>query len=295
MIHGSPSLPEAYPKREWAVPPAGSDAAMLEVEIADLIKSEFNAGHSKDRDGQRAAWDEASTSQQWADTAHEANDVAVDRDLAREHPAWKDMKIYDPEKLAGLASSCIRMRRLVVIVSLLSLGGIAGLGAWNLSYFVKPVPRSVPIEQKATMLALPPTAVEPSRQALPSASTTKIDDLIAKELGNRRTPTQKPLPTAENTKKAALTPQNTAPVPATTAVHRQPKPLPAPFPETKPTTIDGWTVREVANGTAVVQGPNGVWKVSRGDTVPGLGKIESIVVWGNRWLVATSRGLISTQ
>ena len=295
MIHRSPSLPEAYPKIEWVVPPAGSDAAMLEVEITDLIKNEFNAGHSKDRDGERAAWHEASTSQQWANTAHEANEVAVDRDPAREPPAWNtDIKIYDPQKLADLASPW-QMRRLVLIAGLLSLGGIAGLGAWNLSHFIKPVPKSVPTEQKATILTLPPTAVEPSRQALPSVSTTKIDELIAKEVGNRRTPTQKAVPTAGDTKKAALTPRNTAPVPASAPVHRQPKPLPAPFPETKPSTIDGWTVHEVANGTAVLQGPNGVWKVSRGDTVPGLGRIESIVVWGNRWLVATSRGLISTQ
>jgi hypothetical protein len=70
---------------------------------------------------------------------------------------------------------------------------------------------------------------------------------------------------------------------------------PAPVPETRPTTIEGWTIREVSGGTAVLEGPNGVWKATRGDTVPGVGKIESIVRWGNRWIVATSRGLISTR
>jgi hypothetical protein len=64
---------------------------------------------------------------------------------------------------------------------------------------------------------------------------------------------------------------------------------PAPVPETRPTTIEGWTIREVNGGTAVLEGPNGVWKATRGDTVPGVGKIESIVRWGNRWIVATSR------
>ena len=98
MIHGSPSLPEAYPKREWVVPPAGTDAAMLEVEIADLIKNEFNLSEkSDDRNGQRAAWDEASTSQSWTDATHETNDIAVDRNLARESPARNtDIKLYDP-------------------------------------------------------------------------------------------------------------------------------------------------------------------------------------------------------
>jgi hypothetical protein len=29
--------------------------------------------------------------------------------------------------------------------------------------------------------------------------------------------------------------------------------------------------------------------------VPGVGRIESVVRWGSRWIVATSKGLISTQ
>jgi hypothetical protein len=67
-----------------------------------------------------------------------------------------------------------------------------------------------------------------------------------------------------------------------------------PTPETRPTTIEGWTLREVVNGTAVIEGPNGVWKVTPGQTVPGIGRVDSIVRWGNRLVVATSRGLIST-
>jgi hypothetical protein len=69
---------------------------------------------------------------------------------------------------------------------------------------------------------------------------------------------------------------------------------PAPVPETRPTTIEGWTVREVTNGIAALEGPNGILKVKRGDVVPGLGRIDSIVLWGQRWIVATRQGLIST-
>ena len=74
----------------------------------------------------------------------------------------------------------------------------------------------------------------------------------------------------------------------------QPQARLAPVPETPPTTIPGWIVREVDNGMAVVQGPNGIWRVARGDVLPGAGRVDSIVRWGNRWIVATSRGLIST-
>jgi hypothetical protein len=67
-----------------------------------------------------------------------------------------------------------------------------------------------------------------------------------------------------------------------------------PVPETRPTTIEGWILREVTNGTALLEGPNGIWKVKRGDTVPGVGRVVSIVLWGKRWIVATDGGLIST-
>jgi hypothetical protein len=75
--------------------------------------------------------------------------------------------------------------------------------------------------------------------------------------------------------------------------HRTPTKL-APTPETRPTTIEGWTLREVTNGTAVLEGPNGIWRATPGQTVPGVGRVNSIVRWGNRLIVATSRGLIST-
>jgi hypothetical protein len=66
------------------------------------------------------------------------------------------------------------------------------------------------------------------------------------------------------------------------------------LPETRPTTIEGWTIREVTGNTVVLQGPGGVWRVTQGETVPGVGRIDSIVRWGSRWIVATTRGLIST-
>jgi hypothetical protein len=67
-----------------------------------------------------------------------------------------------------------------------------------------------------------------------------------------------------------------------------------PVPETRPTTIEGWIVRDVRGGTVVLEGPNGTWTAVAGDTVPGVGRVDSIVRWGNRWIVATASGLIAT-
>jgi hypothetical protein len=90
--------------------------------------------------------------------------------------------------------------------------------------------------------------------------------------------------------------QNTVSSSPATGVGRGPTILskPTSFPETRPTTIEGWMVRDVVGGTAILEGPDGVWRATRGDTVPGVGTVETIVRWGSRWVVATPRGLIST-
>ena len=86
---------------------------------------------------------------------------------------------------------------------------------------------------------------------------------------------------------------STLPRPSAALAMRQPV-LAAP-PETRPTTRPGWTVVDVRDGTAVLEGPEGIKMAARGDAIPGLGRIESIVRWGNRWIVATANGLIATQ
>jgi hypothetical protein len=93
-------------------------------------------------------------------------------------------------------------------------------------------------------------------------------------------------------KRPPLAQQHPASIESRTAQPAPPRP--APVPETPPGTIEGWTVREVVNGTAVLEGPDGVWRAAAGGTVPSLGRVESVLRWGNRWIVATSSGLVST-
>src|SRR5205085_1355586 len=57
--------------------------------------------------------------------------------------------------------------------------------------------------------------------------------------------------------------------------------------------IDGWVVRHVNRGVALIQGRRmGVIEVETGDIVPGVGRIESIRRQDGRWVVMTSRGMI---
>jgi hypothetical protein len=57
-----------------------------------------------------------------------------------------------------------------------------------------------------------------------------------------------------------------------------------------PKTIEAWSLQEVRDGTAVLQGPSGTLRVTTGDTISGLGKVTTIARWGKGWVVATSAG-----
>ncbi len=73
-----------------------------------------------------------------------------------------------------------------------------------------------------------------------------------------------------------------------------PAPVPAkPAPQiARLPTIDGWVVRAVANGGALVEGRAGIFEVYAGDPLPGVGRVDAIRRQDGRWVVVTSRGLI---
>jgi hypothetical protein len=166
-----------------------------------------------------------------------------------------------------------------VLAPVLCFGWIDGS---NSDFFT--IPASFPVKDGS---ADPPDTAKSDRLAVQGsrANTVATATTNTHETSKRSTQTTESL----LTKQATRAPQPPA-VERTKASTK-----PAPVPETRPTTIEGWTIREVNGGTAVLEGPNGVWKAMRGDTVPGVGKIDSIVRWGNRWIVATSKGLISTR
>ena len=64
-----------------------------------------------------------------------------------------------------------------------------------------------------------------------------------------------------------------------------------PAPETRPTTIEGWTFLMFEAGSCS-RGPMG-FEWQHAATLPGSG-VSIIVRWGNRWIVATASGLIAT-
>lgn len=85
----------------------------------------------------------------------------------------------------------------------------------------------------------------------------------------------------------ALDKLRTQPAPETTASIPEPKPEPK-----KPPVLQGWTLRDVQSGIALVQGAQGLFDVEPGDPLPGLIKVEAIRRENGRWVVVTNKGWI---
>jgi hypothetical protein len=56
--------------------------------------------------------------------------------------------------------------------------------------------------------------------------------------------------------------------------------------------VDGWVLRDVGRGGALIEGRQGLYEVYAGDPVPGLGKVDAIRKQDGRWVVVTSKGLV---
>ena len=81
--------------------------------------------------------------------------------------------------------------------------------------------------------------------------------------------------------------------PPATAAAAAPVPLPAPKPEiARLPTVEGWVIRDVGRGGALIEGRQGIFEVYAGDPVPGLGHVEAIRRQDGKWVVVTSKGLI---
>jgi hypothetical protein len=116
-------------------------------------------------------------------------------------------------------------------------------------------------------------------QAEPTARLAKLAEAVDRI--DRRTP---------NTSVAAAAHEITGSVTAL---------APAPHleaPETRPASppvLEGWRVRSVYNGAALIQArAGGIMEVEPGDNLPGIGRIEAIRRQEGKWVVVTSKGVI---
>ena len=119
-------------------------------------------------------------------------------------------------------------------------------------------------------------------QTEPAAKIARLSEAVDKL---RAAPATAPVPVAA----AAATKDVTGSIspPATAATAAAPKVEVGRLP-----TVEGWVLRDVARGVALIEGRQGIYEVYAGDPVPGLGRVDAIRRQDGRWVVVTSKGLI---
>jgi hypothetical protein len=118
-------------------------------------------------------------------------------------------------------------------------------------------------------------------QAEPTAKIARLSEAVDKL---RAAPVAAPVPVAAAPVAAKDVTGSVSPPAATTAA---PKAEVGRLP-----TVEGWVLREVDGGGALIEGRQGIYEVYAGDPVPGLGRIDAIRRQDGRWVVVTSKGLI---
>lgn len=128
-------------------------------------------------------------------------------------------------------------------------------------------------------------------QAEPMAKLAKLSETVDKL---RATPPAAPtqaaaaVPAKETTGSIAPAPTQVA----TAAAASAPAPA-APKTEVgRLPTIEGWRLRDVANGGALIEGRGGLYEVYAGDPIPGICRVDAIRRQDGRWVVVTGKGLI---
>ena len=118
-------------------------------------------------------------------------------------------------------------------------------------------------------------------QAEPTAKIAKLSEAVDKIRATLASaPAPVSVPAASKDATGSIAPMTSASVaPPRAEVSKQP-------------TVEGWSLRDVGNGGALIQSRLGIYEVYTGDAVPGLGRVDAIRRQDGRWVVVTSKGLI---
>jgi hypothetical protein len=210
-----------------------------------------------------------------------------------------------------------RIAAMAAVVALAVIGGAVG-GALATSSFGRSAPDATAtnaIKQNQALneqiaridadLAALKSSVDHAAK-LNAAQTSKTSDRFDKSEKAQADASSKLAKLSEAVEKLKATPVAAAPVAAPTPVAATPTkevtgsiapvPTPTPKPEVaRLPTVEGWVLREVADGGAIIEGRQGAFEVFAGDPVPGLGRVDAIRRQDGRWVVVTSRGLIVSR
>ena len=111
-------------------------------------------------------------------------------------------------------------------------------------------------------------------QAEPAAKLAKLSEAVESSAPRRQAPRRAARPPRRPRLQAK---DVTGSVPQQARSRRRAAPRLRPKPEVaRLPTVEGWVLRDVANGGALIEGRRGMYEVYAGDPVPGLGRVDAI-------------------
>lgn len=143
-----------------------------------------------------------------------------------------------------------------------------------------PPPKPVAVPAGHPVVAVPSGATPPSVAAVPPTRP---------EAANKPDAARAELPKSDANKPEAAKSEG-LPGPRLTEAATRPDPV------VRPAVVQGWLLRDVYGGVALVEGRfGGLREIAPGEVVPGAGEVRSIERRGRNWVVVTSRGVIQAD
>jgi hypothetical protein len=194
-----------------------------------------------------------------------------------------------------------RLKRLILLGAIVAfaaaVGALAGslatggLGASGDRGAAAAPPLTTALDRMEQQLAALRTSVETSTQDM-HARTARIAERLDRSERAQAEPTQKLAKISDALDRLERRSTQTAEAVAAAAPDVTGA-IGAPAGDAKKTPIvNGWSLYQARHGVALIEGRYGLVQVEPGDTLPGLGKVETIRKQDGRWVVVTSRGLI---
>ena len=212
------------------------------------------------------------------------------------HASWEDVVFSETPEPEHAAPERRVLSTMAIVVIAAAIGAAGGaLATVGISHTWNNDRAAVAVAEQGRSVESAIARINAEIAALKSSSaaqSTKIVERIDRMEKAQAEPAAKLAKPSEAVEKlraqettGAIAKTAAAPTPAASApvATAQPNRLPL---------VDGWVLREVADGIATVQGRAGIFDVIPGDPLPGVGRVDAIRRQDGRWVVVTSRGLI---
>jgi hypothetical protein len=224
---------------------------------------------------------------------------ATEKKASADTAATVDAPAAEKANIVAIAeSSSPRSRRFALMAASLSLA--AALGALAGSLVAGGLARQSPAIFQ-TAAAAPEAATAESQRMLVALASDISALRSSLDTGSQNASAQiakvaERLDRIEKRVASAAAPETTGAVAnARPAAAAEPLSPPRPPAAERP-PIDGWVLRDIYDGRALVESRfGGLYEIGPGAMLPGVGRVETIRRQDGRWVVVTSRGIITAN